>query len=89
MPIQVKSPEDLKERFKEKEEQVGDMAQEMAKREWELFEFNLFLSASGKNHLEKSEEKVKLLRKDLWKKAKEIAANETEALDKYEEAISD
>lgn len=48
--------------FAERQRVVGLMAKEMAEREFELFEFNLFISASGKKHLDKVTKSVKELR---------------------------
>jgi hypothetical protein len=53
----------FKELFEEKQRAIGDFAKEVAEREWELMEFNLFVSSSGKKHLDEATNSVKKLRK--------------------------
>ena len=49
--------------FTEKQKAIGNFAKEVAEREWEIMEFNLFISSSGKKHLDESTKSVKSLRK--------------------------
>ena len=48
--------------FEEKQKAIGNFAKEIAEREWELMEFNLFVSASGKKHLDMASNSVLQLR---------------------------
>ncbi len=41
---------------------VGETAKEVAEREFELLEFNLFLSSAGKKHLDKASKSVQRIR---------------------------
>jgi len=62
-PIQIQSPEDLRKLFHQKQIEIGNMAKEIAEREWKLFEFNLFVSSLGKEKLDNATNSVKKLRK--------------------------
>jgi len=55
-------PENFQELFNEKQEAIGNFAKEVAQREFELMEFNLFVSSSGKQHLDNTTNSVKKLR---------------------------
>ena len=48
--------------FSEKQKEIGNFAKEMAELEFELMEFNLFISSSGKEHLDMVSNSVKGLR---------------------------
>ena len=86
--LQITSQKDLKHFFETSQKEICKIAEEVVKREWELLEFNLFLSASGKNHLKRALNDVKKLRKNLWKEAeKKAAGDELKALKIYEEMI--
>ena len=54
---------DVSRLFEEKQKAIGNFAKEVAEREFELMEFNLFVSASGKKHLDMASEGVAKLRK--------------------------
>jgi len=55
--------EHIQELFQKQQEAVGEMAKEIAEREFELFEFNLFLSASGEEHLRRACNDVQEIRR--------------------------
>jgi len=61
--MQINSPEDLKKIFEQKQKAIGNFAKEVAEREWELMEFNLFISSSGKKHLNEATRSIQKLRK--------------------------
>ena len=48
--------------FGERREEIGNFAKEMAELEFELMELNLFISSSGKEHLDMASNSVKKLR---------------------------
>ncbi len=48
--------------FEEKQREIGNFAKEMAELEFELMELNLFISSSGKEHLDMASNSVKRLR---------------------------
>ena len=50
----------FKELFEEKQKAIGDFAKEVAEREWELMEFNLFVSSMGKEKLYDATNSVRL-----------------------------
>lgn len=52
----------MREMFAERQRAVGLMAKEIAEREFELFEFNLFVSSFGKKHLVSASKSLKGLR---------------------------
>ncbi len=52
----------IREMFAERRRAVGLMAKEIAEREFELFEFNLFVSSFGKKHLDNASKSLKVLR---------------------------
>lgn len=52
--LQAKGMEELNKLMSRKQKEVGEMARLIAEREWELFEFNLFASSLGKEHLQKA-----------------------------------
>jgi len=54
--------EGLKELMSHKQEEIGNMAKEIAENEWELFELNLFLSSFGKEFLNQTSKEVIELR---------------------------
>ncbi len=62
-PMQICNQEDLRKLFDQKQIEIGNMAKEIAEREWELFEFNLFVSSMGKEKLDDATNSVKKLRK--------------------------
>ena len=62
-PMQICNSEDLRKLFDQKQIEIGNMAKEIAEREWELFEFNLFVSSMGKEKLDDATNSVKKLRK--------------------------
>ena len=59
---QINSPEDLKKLLDEKQKAIGNFDKEVAEREWELMEFNLFVSSIGKEHLDDASDSIKKLR---------------------------
>jgi len=61
--LQIKNPEDLRKLFDEKQKAIVHLAKEMAEREWELFEFSLFISSLGKEKLDEATNSVRRLRK--------------------------
>ena len=71
--IQIESPEDLKQlmnvhRYQTKRivsKEAQEIAEEIAEREWDLFELNLFISSSGKRKLNKITKEVQELRKKV------------------------
>ena len=58
----LRDSDPIRETFDTKQKEIGEMAREMAEEEWELFEFNLFVSASGKEHLDSVSKSLKELR---------------------------
>lgn len=60
---------DLQKYLEEFHNSIGEFAKEVAEREFELLEFNLFLSASGKQHLNKAVKSVQEIR-EMEKKGK-------------------
>lgn len=48
--------------LEEKQKEVGEMAKEIAEREFELLELNLFISSIGKKALDEATESVKRIR---------------------------
>lgn len=48
----------LQEIMEKKQQEIGIMAKELAEREWELFELNLFVSSFGKNYLQETSKQV-------------------------------
>jgi hypothetical protein len=48
----------LQEIMDRKQQEVGIMAKELAEREWELFELNLFVSSFGKKYLQEASKQV-------------------------------
>ena len=59
----IRNEKSFEEFFEKKQEAIGNFAKEMAEREVELGELNLFVSASGKKHLDMASKSVKKLRK--------------------------
>ena len=55
--------QELEQLFAEKQKAIGNFAKDVAEREWELFEFNLFISSMGKDKLDEATNAVKKLRK--------------------------
>jgi hypothetical protein len=53
----------LEKIFAEKQKAIGEFAKEVAEREWELMEFNLFIASSGKRRLNEASHSVTKLRK--------------------------
>lgn len=66
----------LQEIMDRKQQEVGIMAKELAEREWELFELNLFVSSFGKNYLQEASKQVQEI--------KAMAKNGEIDLDEYE-----
>lgn len=48
----------LMELMNHKQEEIGKMAKDIAEREWELFELNLFVSSLGKSFLQETSKQV-------------------------------
>ena len=67
---QINSPEDLKKLFDYQKENIKKIAsaeaqkiaEEVVENEWDLFEFNLFVSSIGKEHLDDASDSIKKLR---------------------------
>lgn len=59
----------MEELFEEKQRAIGEFAKEVAVREVELMEFNLFVSSAGKKQLDMASNSVKEIR-DLEKEGK-------------------
>ena len=57
------SSRELERLMEEYKKSIGNFAKEVAEREWELMEFNLFVSSAGKKHLDRATNSVKKLRK--------------------------
>ncbi len=53
---------DLRKLFDEQQKIVGQMAKELAEREFELFELNMFISSVGKEHLDQATADVRFIR---------------------------
>ena len=58
---------DIQRLFDEQQRAVGQMAKELAEREFELFELNMFISSSGEEHLNKSSMDIKFIREQEFK----------------------
>lgn len=55
------------------------MAKEIAQKEWSMFEFNLFISAFGKEKLDKCTKKIQELRKKVDKRIIDLSKYEAMA----------
>jgi len=70
---QINSPEDLKKLLDYQKENIRKIAsaeaqkiaEEVVENEWDLFEFNLFISSIGKEKLNEATKKVHELRKKV------------------------
>lgn len=62
MKTETLNPVDLQRYFENFQQSVGEFAKEVAEREFELLEFNLFLSSAGKEHLDKAVKSVEKIR---------------------------
>jgi len=52
----------LQKLFEEKQKEIGEMAKEIAEREFEILEFNLFVSSAEKERLNKVSKEIRDLR---------------------------
>lgn len=63
----IKDAGNLKELFDSKKNEVVSLCKEIAENEFDLFEFNLFISSIGKKKLDESTELVRKLRREAGK----------------------
>jgi len=67
--MQLRNIEDLERLMSLKEREVSEfvstMAKEVAQKEWEMLEFNLFISSFGKEKLDSSTKLVEQLRQKI------------------------
>lgn len=62
---QIRSPEDFRKLIDLKKAQIEQTTKELIDREMDLFEFNLFISALGREHLEKARKDTEELKKEV------------------------
>ena len=62
---QLRNHEDFRKLLDIKKAQIEQMTKEIIDREMELFEFKLFVSSLGKEHLEKARKEVEEFKKDV------------------------
>lgn len=87
--IQFRSPEDFQQLIDFKKSQIEHMTREVIDREMALFEFNLFTSSLGREHLEKAHKDTEEFKKEMWDKAKELSKKTgKEPLEEYKKLIS-
>jgi hypothetical protein len=60
--LSLSNPMSIQKLFNERQRAVGEMAREIAEREFEIFELNLFASSMGKERLNKISAEVQELR---------------------------
>jgi hypothetical protein len=80
--VQVSSSNDLIQLFETKRNETISACKEIAGNEFDLFEFNLFLSSMGKENLDESTKKVSELREKVDKGETDLKAYE-EMFDSY------
>lgn len=73
METQQINLEDFRKLIDIKKAQLEQTTKEIIDREMDLFEFNLFISSLGKEHLEKARKDVQEFKKETWIKAKELS----------------
>jgi len=82
----INSENDLKEVFDAKREEIvahcKSIAEEIAENEFDLFEFNLFLTSFGKSKLDESTKRVNELREKVGKGEVDLSKYE-DLLDEY------
>lgn len=69
---------DINKLMDSKQREVAMMAKEIAEKEWEIFEFNLFISSAGNKHLEDARKSVDWIKKQV--KNKKIKLSKYEKL---------
>jgi len=80
--FELNSQNDLKEFFESKRNEVVSLCKGVAEREFDLFEFDIFLASFGKKKLDESTKKVRELRKKVDKGEVNLSEYE-DMLDKY------
>ena len=92
MELKQNIPE-LSNFIESKEQEILAIAQQNTKetveKEMALFEFNLFVSSLGKEHLEKAHNDTESFKQEMWIKAKEISKKSgKETLEEYNDLIN-